>query len=474
MSKNHASTDRSRAIRSRLDEHVSRRLARALKKWEGKTDSLARQEMKKAHEKYRLDEILRKGRVCSSHIAVVTHLAKATHPDLKVKRVSNPNVRFRALPDRKEIGSHLLPDGHSLADTTGDGAHNAAAYELLLLLDLGFEGNTIAGWLLEEDTDALRAFAGEDATHEEALMIAKELTALLREKTTHPSTDHRAKQLYWLVGNDPTENAAYHLLAPLYATSLAHVVYGVIQDRFDEANKAARQARRDRRAHDGVFRDYPDLAVQKLGGTKPQNISQLNSERRGSNYLLSSAPPVWKSRQLRSPRRLPSILERIYGARQEVRDTVLAMRRFLESDPPANAETRNRVDAYLDTLIDELVQLAGEYQRGFPAGWSRDSDVELIEAERLWLDPLRAEIPEEADFRAQWLWQDWPTEIGRRFGNWLNAQLDGRLPMGDAELRKWKKELLVDEDEGGWAQRLHYLRKELHTPRHTSAKEGAA
>ena len=52
-------------------------------------------------------------------------------------------------------------------------------------------------------------------------------------------------------------------------------------------------------AHPTVLTDhveaYASLAVQELGGTKPQNISQLNSERRGDNYLLASLPPVWKT-----------------------------------------------------------------------------------------------------------------------------------------------------------------------------------
>jgi len=41
---------------------------------------------------------------------------------------------------------------------------------------------------------------------------------------------------------------------------------------------------------------------------------------------------------------------------------------------------------------------------------------------------------------------DWPTDIGKRFANWLNAQLRGKLPLGDAEAREWAKVLLADED----------------------------
>lgn len=468
-------TERCRAMRQAMQNHISARLARALSKWEGKSDSLAKQEIKKAHEKYQLDDLLGKGAKASAFIAVATHVAKATHPDLKVTQVSNPNIRFSDLPFKSELGSHVLPDHYSLADTTGNGAYNAAAYELYLLLDLQFEGKTLGAWLLEEDNDAVAAFAGEHTSQPDAATIIEMYAGLLESKVKQPAVDTKNKQLYWLVGDDPTNNADYHLLAPLYATSLAHAIYSALQeDRFSEANKAARQAFRERKAHNGVYRDYPNLAVQKLGGTKPQNISQLNSERRGNNYLLSCAPPVWTSRTLRRPWRLSSIFDRIYGVCPEVRETVRRFIRFLDNEPTTNVHTRNRVDAYVDTLIDELVQLASEYQNGLEPGWTRDERVELAEPEQLWLDPRRAEIPEEKEFREKWLLQDWPAQIGHRFANWLNTQLEGRLPVGDAEFRQWKKELLIDEDDGGWAQQLHRLRKELDAPTYIPVREGQA
>lgn len=397
-------------------------------------------------------------------IQTVTHSLKPIHPDA---RGTNLYLPPDGLPPHADIGSHLL-DSDFASDVVG----NAAALDVYKFLKLEIGDGNLLDALLSEDADAVQALDDDPIRAQRW----RDAFVSLTQPGDPTSTSHtRAKQLYWLVGGDPTDDTAYHLLAPLYASSLAHAVYGVIQeDRFGEANKAARQARRERKPHDGVFRDYRDLAVQKLGGTKPQNISQLNSERRGNNYLLSCAPPLWKSVQLRPPRHVSSVLERIYGARDEVRNAVRDLRRFLESDPPANAATRNRVDAYIDSLIDELVQMASGYQHSLPAGWSRDAEVALVQAERLWLDPLRAGIAGEDEFREQWLWQDWPAEIGRRFGNWLNSQLDARLPLGDAEAREWKKELLMDESNGGWAQRLHQLRKELAAPAYTTVREGVA
>ena len=253
------------------------------------------------------------------------------------------------------------------------------------------------------------------------------------------------------------------LLAPLYATSLAHAVHAQVQeDRFGEANKAARQARRERRMHDGVFHDYPGLAVQNMGGTKPQNISQLNSERRGVNYLLSSLPPNWQTSAVRLPVHAVSVFDRLFIARPEVRRTVRTLLVFLESNPDANLATRERREALLDTLVDELVSLAAELQQLLPPGWSRDDErfADLHRSEQLWLDPLRAEQPDEAEFAREWLQMDWPAAVGQRFANWLNAQLRGKLPLGDAEARAWQKELLTDED--GFQQQLRALRQRLN------------
>ena len=287
--------------------------------------------------------------------------------------------------------------------------------------------------------------------------------SLTQPRAEGPSSHTLAKQLYWLTGSDACDDAHYTLLAPLYATSLAHAVHAQVQeDRFGEANKAARQARRERKMHDGVFHDYPGLAVQNMGGTKPQNISQLNSERRGVNYLLSSLPPKWQTSAVRLPVHAASVFDRLFIARPEVRRTVRALRVFLESNPDANLATRERREALLDTLVDELVSLAAELQQLLPPGWSQDDErfANLHRSEQLWLDPLRAEQPDEADFAREWLQLDWPAAVGQRFANWLNAQLRGKLPLGDAEARAWQKELLTDED--GFQQQLRALRQRLN------------
>lgn len=431
------------AIHTFLQERLNAKLEKLKADEDGKRTELIAQHQPSAW----LEDAARR----VQQIQAVTHSLKPIHPDA---RGTNLYVEPHTLPPLAELGSHALGERF-----VGDVVGNAAALDAYKLLKLEVNGRSLLTALLAQDADALAALHADPA---QAQALRDALVSLTQPRAEGPSSHTLAKQLYWLTGSDACDDSHYTLLAPLYATSLAHAVHAQLQEaRFGEANKAARQARRERKVHDGVFHDYPGLAVQNMGGTKPQNISQLNSERRGMNYLLSSLPPQWQASAVRLPVHATSVFDRLFIARPEVRRTVRALRVFLESDPDANLATRDRREELLGALVDELVSLAAELQQILPPGWSRDDErfADLHRSEQLWLDPLRAEQPDEADFAREWLQMDWPAAVGQRFANWLNAQLRGKLPVGDAEARAWQKELLTDED--GFQQQLRTLRQRL-------------
>ena len=388
-------------------------------------------------------------------IQAVTHSLKPIHPDA---RGTNLYVEPRTLPPLAELGSHALGERF-----VGDVVGNAAALDVYKMLKLEVNGRSLLTALLAQDADALAALHTDPA---QAQALRDAFVSLTQPRAEGPSSHTLAKQLYWLTGTDASDDAHYTLLAPLYATSLAHAVHAQVQeDRFGEANKAARQARRERKVHDGVFHDYPGLAVQNMGGTKPQNISQLNSERRGMNYLLSSLPPKWKVNAQRFPTHADSVFTRYFDSRPLVRQTVKTLRRYLESNPNPVKDTRDHRKELVDVLVDEMVNMAAELQHALPPGWTLDDPrfSALNEDEQTWLDALRAELPEEDDFANRWLAMEWPDAIGTRFGNWLNARLEGKLSFSDIEFRAWKKELLTDED--GFSQQLRERRKRIRGAR---------
>ena len=394
-----------------------------------------------------------------TQIQIVTHTLKPIHPDA---RGTNLFCAPHDLPAHTEVGSHVLGQ-----DFSSDVVGNAAALDVFKLLKLRVDGRPLLAWMQEGAPELLAAMS-DDANQANEWLNA--FTGITSPRSAIPSSHTLAKQLYWMAGEDPADDGQYHLLAPLYSSALAHAVFQTInEDRFGEAGKLARQARREQREHESGYREYPDLAIQKFGGTKPQNISQLNSERGGNNYLLASRPPKWKTFAVKAPLHTDSVFPR-FGRIPEVRQTVRTLREFLQSDPPPNKETRNRRDALLDRLIDELVDFANPLQATLPLGWSRGADCRLAEAERLWLDPRRVEANDETDanFRTAWQHMNWPAEIGHRFANWLNHELGQTLPLGDIEAREWRDELLLHT---AWAGTLHRLCVQGEAPTYVPVRE---
>jgi CRISPR-associated protein Csy1 len=446
---NESETAQPASFRAAIDTFINERLQAKLDKLA--EDDPKRTELLTQHQRAAwMEDAARRVR----QIQAVTHSLKPIHPDARGTNLYMPPAQMARLD---EVGSHALGDNFD-ADVVG----NAAALDVYKLLKLQVNGQTLLDALSPEQGDALTALSNDA---EQARGWRDAFIGLIGKRDDAASSHERAKQLYWLTADNPCNDSQYHLLAPLYATSLAHVVHRELQEhRFGDSNKESRQARRDGKMHDGTFHHYPDLAVQKLGGTKPQNISQLNSERRGINYLLSSLPPVWKSSDFRLPAHATSVFDRLFSGRIEVRRTLRQFSAFLADDPDETMDTRNRVDAFVERLIDEATIMAGGFHSTLPGGWSLDEQYDDLDmAEKLWLDPLRAELPEEDGFAREWLWMDWPAAIGKRFAQWLNARLEGRFAVGDAEHRQWKKLLLVDESEDGWAKQLHRLRQTIPT-----------
>jgi CRISPR-associated protein Csy1 len=350
-------------------------------------------------------------------IQAVTHSLKPVHPDAKGSSLYREPNTLAALTD---VGSHVL-GGQFDADVVG----NAAALDVYKFLKLTHQGQSLLSLASEADAD-LGAALSDNPTQATEWMAA---FANLSEARGRLSSHALAKQLYWPVGADPHDEASYHLLAPLYPASLVHRVYQTLQeDRFSDEGKAAREARKAGIWHASPVREYPQLAIQQLGGTKPQNISQLNSERRGNNFLLASLPPVWQSADVKPVLGTESLFK-VFGRRPEVRRLTGQLNRFLQGGPARNLETRRQRDDWVNALLDELMLFTAE-QHTLQPGWTADARCDLRTTHRAWLDPDGVDTmpPELID------------ELASDFANWLNHALRDPLPTGDAEYLHWRKQ----------------------------------
>lgn len=379
-------------------------------------------------------------------IQSVTHVLKATHPDA---RGSSLHVRPDSLPRHAEVGTHLLGDDYA-EDVVG----NAAALDVFKLLKAEIEGRRLLDWMQDGDID-LRNALHPDPDIAGGWMDA--FSGLVRSDS-EPRSHEAVKQVYWLTGHDPLNDDGYHLLQPMFSSSLAHAVHADIQDaRFGEGNKLARRAFRTKEAHEAPYRDYRNLVARKLGGTKPQNISQLNSERGGVNYLLASLPPTWNRESSKNLLRMDSVLDR-FAHFEGVRPLVKTLADFLLASPAPTMETRQRREIIEQALGFQLPVFAAGIQARLEPGWTRDPDCQLPLCEQLWLDPERIDLPIREDpahpewtekdlgFVAAYELGDWPDEVSGRFANWLNDKLRdaGVTAVGDAEYRHWARQAIID------------------------------
>lgn len=379
-------------------------------------------------------------------IQAVTHVLKATHPDA---RGSSLHAAPDHLPQHTEVGTHLLG-----TDYAQDVVGNAAALDVFKFLKLEIDGRRLLDWMRDGDIDL------RDALHPDPKVAGDWMAAfgnLVRSEDS-PSSHGAAKQVYWLNGSDPSNDGDYHLLQPVFSSSLAHAVHMEIQEaRFGEANTLARRAYRAKEACESPYRDYRGLAFRKLGGTKPQNISQLNSERRGVNYLLASLPPRWTRESPRSLLRMESVMDR-FGHFEGVRPLVKALADFLLADPAPTMETREKRGIIEQAIGFQLPLFAAGIQARLEPGWTRDPDCQLPLCEQVWLDPERIELPiregpdhpewtqEDLEFHAAHERGDWPDEVAGRFANWLNGKLReaGLTSVGDTEYRHWARQAIID------------------------------
>lgn len=355
-------------------------------------------------------------------LRIATHTVKPINPDAKGTTV---NVRERFVTAPHYVGTHLFSELELPLDVVG----NAAALDVAKFLEESFNGQTLLQALLHKDEEATNTLA---ESSDEAQHLADAFTSIAT-RTDGGASHTLAKQVYF-----PLPDGSYHLLAPLFPSALVHLWHLRLQsDRFSDATKASREARKKQEPGE-PFRDYRNLVTQSFGGSKPQNISKLNSERGGKAFLLCSAPPNWQSAAIRPPK--TDIFDGPYSKRAGVRETIQQLKTHLKKHGAAddnNRLIRNTRADLVSELIDELLFYASEIRTLEPE-WSRAQGFSALpRSQRAWLDP-HAPADEDEDP----LPSNWPTTVARRFALWLNASIaSDKLVLGDVESRQWRLEL---------------------------------
>jgi CRISPR-associated protein Csy1 len=175
-----------------------------------------------------------------------------------------------------------------------------------------------------------------------------------------------------------------------------------------------------------------------FGGTKPQNISALNSARGGRIWLLPSQPPKW-----RILKRACAIFA-LHGDFNRAATGIVSRMVFLlkEKADRNNRHIRRARAGYVDELIDLLFMHAATFQQEKWQGWTQASP-DLPLHQQLWLDPWRSQTDEV--FRLQREKGDWQA-VADDFARWLNYRLNkARLDVGIVERREWRTQRLFSK-----------------------------
>ncbi|MCA6219882.1 type I-F CRISPR-associated protein Csy1 [Photorhabdus antumapuensis] len=385
--------------------------------------TLVKQELDKQRneleERYEIRNWLDDAANRAKQISLVTHALKFTHSDARGSSIFATSSNT--------AGNTKYLSTATLYKPVIDSVGNAAALDVAKLLQTEYQGDSLVECLNRGDYSALAELVENDQ------QLERWVNGFRQALSDETLSSHKlAKQLYFPVNGKCDE---YHLLSPLFSSSLAHAMHQrIVEARFGESSKEINKAKKEERWHPETRAIYPNTAVQNIGGTKPQNISYLNSVRGGRAWLLSCSAPDWQS-NIKLPERYRSIFEqRSQFVRLSYR-TVRLMRQYLFRVQKSTEEIRRNRQAYVDEIIDILFNYVASVQNQAEfKGWS--ANCGLKRSQQLWLDPYRCQQDEIFKFERES--GDWKKEIADDFGLWLNNELrHERLEVGLAERHEW-------------------------------------
>ena len=300
----------------------------------------------------------------AQQLFLVSHPGKFSHPSAKISPVI-------ASAERKADGYLRTGNVEAGLDVFG----NAAAMDVYKFLSIKLKNEQT----VLENLEAQTAYIEEQFSFPDTsfLEISDGLMAIKQSDDESIKTSGKVKQVYFPVDND------YHLLSILTPSNVMYKLKERVNIlRFSDEAKEAREARKKSQHSELTLSDVFDLSVIGFGGTKPQNISVLNSQNGGAAYLLPSLPPKLEKRKIRRPRK--SFFKEILWAKrytEEFQD----LHKLLVNDAN-NVHVRNKRDSIVRSIIYQVVDQVWVLRR-LDVGWtSSESCDALPKAQKVWLD----------------------------------------------------------------------------------------
>ena len=356
--------------------------------------------------------------VKQARYAITTHASTFTHPDAKTScfLFESPRVKNGFLITNNVQCQNSF-------DLFGNAATDSFVKEIYLFLIEPVQDQKIWDCFANE-TDEIKKFIELFSLD---FNDTKNAFSKLMIDPEAPKTHRLLKQVYFPV------NEQYHLLSLLTPSIVTtEFLNRVNRIKFSESSKEARVFKKENKFHEHGFDELFDLTEIAFGGSKPQNVSVLNSQNAGRAYLLSSAPPQFEKRTIRLPK-TDFFAQCLY--RKNFQDSFLQLHKLMQLDVN-NIDIRTAIRNIIQFVIDQVMFQAFKIRQSYAEGWSNeDYYVSLPKLQRVWLDDFYENEREQDG--------EWRDELSREIARWIlrsyEKSIESSFTLGTGELVEVKQ-----------------------------------
>ncbi|MFK5938312.1 MAG: type I-F CRISPR-associated protein Csy1 [Sulfurimonas sp.] len=341
----------------------------------------------------------------AGQISISTHPCTFSHPSAR-KNKNGYVTPIIADVERKNDG--LLRSGN--VDVESDALGNAAALDVYKFLNLEMNDGQKLIKHIEIESELAKSLLDIKSVSYEYL---RDGFLKMISSSENLVTSERIKQVYFPVYDD------YHQLSILSNSGIMyHLKESINAIRFGDELKELREKRKKGECSEHGYSEIYDLTTIGYGGTKPQNISVLNSKNGGKAYLLRSMPPVLKKRQVHFPK--SNFFQESIKV-WEVSEIFDALHSIASTDYN-NINIRDgrvyRYEQLMDKIIEKMwaIRLVSPEQyyeknsklKSHQKIWLAHEYEQTRESEDAWLDKLEKEI-------TFWIFKSYEKQTNKKF-----------------------------------------------------------
>ncbi len=361
----------------------------------------------------------------AGQISMATHPCTFSHPSAR----KNKNGYVTSIIASKEYRvDGLLRSGN--VEVQKDALGNAAALDVHKFLNLMMPDGIVLIEHIQKDTPLAKALLNIKSKSYDVL---KEEFLKMIESSSESLTSSKIKQVYFPVDED------YHLLSILSNSAMIfHLRKRLDTIRFGAGEegkkhlKALREARKNSQFSEDGFAEIYNLTTIGYGGTKPQNISVLNSQNGGKAQLLNTMPPNIEKRDTPFPK---SDFFRESMNPWKYKYIFMDLHAIYQIKDYTNIDIRNAKNYHYESLIDKIIEQMWAVRAVSNALYYEKTST-LKSYQKIWLLSSKEEEREEE------LWLD---EIIKDISSWILQSYKKVLNKNAIEINgKWEFENIKD------------------------------